>query len=135
MPSKRARNPSRAVSTPSAATGSIPPQFFVIDSFHFINDRSLFTTFTPVSKVFRSAFGTVVAIEVHGTVPLYFMAFGQLHGFTAACAYAPSIPNHLYSSISSTQQGLNFYYPHAPLDFSFLVNIGRRGRRSPSTFF
>jgi len=117
MPSKRAWKPSCTISTLSAHTVSAQPTlapisspqyFFVIDSsipFHFINDCSLFTTFTPVHKVFHSNFGSDIAIKGHGIVPLYFMAFGQLHGFTSTCAYAPSIPNHLYSSIATTKHG------------------------------
>ena len=93
MPLKHAcKSPHAGI--PSAPVGS-PQQFFVIDSTipcHFINDQSLFTTFTPVSKVFCSSFGTDVAFEGHGTVPLYFMAFGQLHAFSTTCAYTPSIP-------------------------------------------
>jgi len=38
-------------------------------------------------------------------VPLYFMAFGQLHAFGTTCAYTPSIPSHLYSSIAATKHG------------------------------
>ena len=106
MPSKHARKSPHA-GIPSAPVNS-SQQFFVIDSTipcHFINNRSLFITFIPVSKVFRSSFGTDVAIEGHGTVALYFMAFGQLHAFSTTCAYTPSIPYHLYSSIAATKHG------------------------------
>ena len=101
MPSKHTQKSSHPVSTPSAPAISPLQHSFIINSsipYHFVNNCSLFTTFTSAHQVFHTSFRTDVAIEGHETVDLYFVAFGQLHASCLTCMFAPSIPN-LFSSL------------------------------------
>lgn len=81
-------------------------QYFIIDTLlpsHVVNDRSLFTTYMPSNRVYRTAFGTNITIRGTGNVEVRVVAGGKSIIFTIHdCWHVPSSPHHFLSSLSVT---------------------------------
>ena len=104
MPSKPTKPKS------SESPSHYPTQLYVvIDATlpsHVINDRSLFTTYTPGRKVHRTAFGHDINIEGTGDAQIRVLAAGQYISFHMRnCWHVPSSPHHFLSCITITSTG------------------------------
>jgi len=91
-------------------TASRPAQsYVVIDATlpsHTINDRSLFTTYTPLRRVHRSAFGNNITIEGVGDAYIRVFAAGRFILLCMRnCWHVPSSPHHFLSCPAITSIG------------------------------
>jgi hypothetical protein len=88
---------------------STAPQYFVVTTVlpsHVVNDRSLFTTYTPSHRVYQMAFGAEITIEGTGNVEVRVFAFGKSIIFTIHdCWHVPSSPHHFLSGLPVTSRG------------------------------
>jgi hypothetical protein len=87
---------------PLAASESRPIQsYVVVDAAlpsHIVNDRSLFTTYTPGRKVHRTVFGHNIIIEGTGDVHIRVFVAGQYICFRMRnCWHVPLSPRHFLS--------------------------------------
>ena len=85
---------------------SMAPQYFVVTTVlpsHLVNDRSLFTTYTPSHRVYQTAFGAEITIEGTGNVEVCVLAGGKFIIFTIHdCWHVPSSPHHFLSGLPVT---------------------------------
>ena len=119
MPSKSAKPKSSAPSSGRKAhsipkvkppAASRPAQLYVVVDAtlpsHIINDRSLFTSYTPGRKVHRTAFGHDIIIEGIGDAHIRVFAAGQFILFRMRnCWHVPSSPHHFLSCATITSTG------------------------------
>ena len=113
MPSKssqprvpRPPNSRRKPNPTSKPKSHATPSYFVLDTIfpsHIVNDRSLFTSYTPSNRIYRTAFGTDITIEGTGNVEVCVQAGGKSIIFTVHdCWHIPSSPHHFLSCLTVT---------------------------------
>jgi hypothetical protein len=104
------RRKANSIPKPLPVTASHSAQsYMVIDATlpsHIINDRSLFTTYTPGRKVHRTAFGHDIIIEGTGDAHIRVLVAGQYICFRMRnCWHVPSSPHHFLSCATVTSTG------------------------------
>ena len=70
---------------------SMAPQYFIVTTVlpsHLVNDRSLFTTYTPSHRVYQMVFRAEITIEGTGNVKVRVLASGKLS----------TLPSPMYST-------------------------------------
>ncbi|KDR70588.1 hypothetical protein GALMADRAFT_229963 [Galerina marginata CBS 339.88] len=106
VPSSRRKLKTTSLSTGTARTA---PCHLVVDlslPSHVVNDRSLFTTYTPSRKLHQTPFGNDIVIEGRGDVHVRAFAGGKSILFHLRdCWHVPSSPHHFLSCISIVSQG------------------------------
>jgi hypothetical protein len=115
MPSKLSRTPKskdkpasgspslnrKPTSLPKTKPPHANPHYLVVDTtipFHIFSDRSLFTTYVPSRKLYRTVFGTDIIIEGIGDVHVRVVVRGTSIMFRFRDAWhIPSSPHHFLS--------------------------------------
>jgi hypothetical protein len=109
FPSSPLSSRSQPKSPPKKTPSFSNPNYLVIDTTlpsHIFNDRSLFTTYTPGSKVHRTAFGHDTFIEGTGEVNIRVLVAGQYICFRMQnCWHVPSSPHHFLSCSAAVSLG------------------------------
>ncbi|KDR80449.1 hypothetical protein GALMADRAFT_136933 [Galerina marginata CBS 339.88] len=121
MPSKRSSTKSSTTkpepssrrkpktTSPLTGTARTSPCHLVVDlslPSHIINDRSLFTTYTPSRQVHRTVFGNKITIEGVGDAHIRVFAAGKFILLRMRnCWHVPSSPHHFLSCPTITSTG------------------------------
>ena len=109
-PGSSSRRKANSIPKVKPLTASRPTQsYVVIDATlpsHIINDRSLFTTYTPSRRVHRTAFGNNITIEGVGDAHFRVFAAGKFILFCMRnCWHVPSSLHHFLSCPAITSIG------------------------------
>jgi hypothetical protein len=116
MPSKSRKSqppaPHSSRRKPKLRSSPTPAPYLVVDTTlpsSIFSERSLFVTYSPQSRIFRTAFGNDIVIEGTGEVHVRVFASGQpITLRLKECWHVPSSPHHFLSTLSSTLRGNQF---------------------------
>jgi hypothetical protein len=99
-------------SKPKLKLSPTPAPYLVIDTTlpsNIFSERSLFVTYSPQNKIYRTAFGNEIVIEGTGEVHVHIFASGQpIFLRMTNCWHVPSSPHHFISTLSGCLRGNQF---------------------------